>query len=613
MTGAGGWGGLRGKMLLLAVSLGALAASLLLAGLHRSQELALAAAALTLAAAAIAALGVALGQKLARLTQMGLRMAAGDLGPAPASEGQDELGRLGAALNSLSRSVAMRVGELTAARDAAEARERDQAAGQEQLQLVMDGSQDGFWDWDIRTGAFGVSRRWGEMLGYGLLELEPHRRSWERLLHPDDAPEVQRRLREHLDGRTAHFESEHRLRCRSGEWKWILDRGCVVWRAKDGTPLRMAGTHTDVTARKEADEELRRLNLELARNVENLLARNREFILLGEMTAMLQGCHRVSEAEAVLGAVLPEFFPRLAGTLYLSTPEDGPMVPAASWGKGPGEGAARGRPFAPPDCWAVRLRRQHVAGREDPEAQCHHVLRGPGAASACIPLPGQGAPSGVLSLVAEGAVPPAALQLARAVTDSIGLSLANLRLRESLHHQSISDPLTGLHNRRFMQESLNRELLRARRSGRPVGLCMVDIDHFKRFNDVHGHDAGDAVLLEVGRLLRESVRASDIVCRYGGEEFTIILPESRLDATVERADALLRACRALRVPHLGRVLDPVTISIGVAEYPGHADDVEALLRRADAALYAAKQDGRDRVAVASPAEQLSLGGQIRMA
>jgi diguanylate cyclase (GGDEF)-like protein len=114
------------------------------------------------------------------------------------------------------------------------------------------------------------------------------------------------------------------------------------------------------------------------------------------------------------------------------------------------------------------------------------------------------------------------------------------------------------------------------------------------------------VLLEVGRLLRESVRASDIVCRYGGEEFTVILPETRLESTVERAEALLRACRALRVAHLGRILTPVTISVGIAEYPAHAEDVDALLRRADAALYAAKQNGRDRVVVAPAAVRSEL-------
>jgi diguanylate cyclase (GGDEF)-like protein/PAS domain S-box-containing protein len=555
------------------------------------------AAVAAVAAGGLAALAAAVAvllrhRRVRRLTELTLRLAAGDLDPGAAPEGPGDLGRLGAALNALSRAGTHRVVSLAAARNAAETRARNRAASQEQLQLVMDGSQDGFWDWDIRTGAVGFSRRWLEMLGYRMLELEQTRAAWEELIHPEDAPEVRRRLADHLEGRTSHFESEHRLRCRSGEWRWILDRGRVVWRAADGRPLRMAGTHTDVTARKEADAELRRLNGELARTVENLLARNREFQLLAELTAMLQGCHRVTQAEAVLAAVLPEFFPGLSGTLFLAAGEDGPLRPTASWGP-----AGRPPSLDHRHCRAIRLRRPHVVAGCG-EGPCDHVAARPGWTSACVPLPSQGMPSGVLSLRVEGEVPASTLQLARAVTDAIGLSLANLRLRESLHHQSISDPLTGLHNRRFMQESLNRELLRARRSGVPVGICMVDIDHFKRINDVHGHDAGDAVLLELGRLLRESVRASDIVCRYGGEEFTIILPESRLESTVERADALLRACRALRVAHRGRLLDPVTISIGIAEYPGHAEDVEALLHSADAALYAAKQRGRDRVVVA---------------
>jgi diguanylate cyclase (GGDEF)-like protein len=177
----------------------------------------------------------------------------------------------------------------------------------------------------------------------------------------------------------------------------------------------------------------------------------------------------------------------------------------------------------------------------------------------------------------------------------LSLSLSNIRLRENLSNQSIRDPLTGLFNRRYVEENLQREISRAARKKEPVGVVMIDIDHFKTFNDLHGHAAGDRVLVELAGFLQSQMRGADIVCRYGGEEFTLILPECTLDNTIRRANQLVADARQTTVQDGGRTLGHITLSMGVAAYPEHGANPAALLAAADAVLYKAKQAGRDRV------------------
>jgi diguanylate cyclase (GGDEF)-like protein len=186
-----------------------------------------------------------------------------------------------------------------------------------------------------------------------------------------------------------------------------------------------------------------------------------------------------------------------------------------------------------------------------------------------------------------------------AIAGEVGLALANLRLRDSLRQQSIRDPLTNLFNRRYMEESFDRELQRAERKGTPIGVLVIDVDHFKDFNDSFGHDAGDALLCELGAALKGSVRGEDIACRYGGEEFVVILPDADTADSLQRAEALRSKAKGLVVHHAERSLRTVTLSIGVACYPEHGGDARTLIQVADRALYRAKSAGRDRVVLAA--------------
>jgi len=187
------------------------------------------------------------------------------------------------------------------------------------------------------------------------------------------------------------------------------------------------------------------------------------------------------------------------------------------------------------------------------------------------------------------------------MTDRVGPALANLKLRDTLRELALRDALTGLYNRRYLDDVLNRELHRAQRNGKPVAVVMIDIDHFKHFNDKYGHDAGDFVLSALARAITKSIRPSDIACRYGGEELVVVLAEANLECARARAEQMRLAIRDTHLTHLGQTLPAPTASFGVAVSPANGMTPADLLKAADQALYRAKEEGRDRVCVAAEA------------
>jgi len=220
----------------------------------------------------------------------------------------------------------------------------------------------------------------------------------------------------------------------------------------------------------------------------------------------------------------------------------------------------------------------------------------------CLPLIAKGDVLGLLHLRSRAGDAEAdaknamarVFKVANSLTEVLSLSIANIKLRETLSNQSIRDPLTNLFNRRFLEETLHREILRSLRKRTQIGVIMIDIDHFKKFNDIYGHAAGDLVLVQLAKFFRARIRESDFVCRFGGEEFTIIFPESSAEDALRRADRLREEAKLLKIYHLGQELGSITLSIGVSAYPLYGTTVEDLLRVADVALYHAKNAGRDR-------------------
>jgi diguanylate cyclase (GGDEF)-like protein len=178
----------------------------------------------------------------------------------------------------------------------------------------------------------------------------------------------------------------------------------------------------------------------------------------------------------------------------------------------------------------------------------------------------------------------------------MSLALANLKLREIMRNQAIRDSLTGLYNRRYLEETLEREVHRGNRLGICIGMIMMDLDHFKPYNDSYGHSAGDAVLRAAGHLIQNQIRGEDIACRYGGEEFLLIMPGASLEVLQQRAETIVREVKQLHLQN--HTFHPITISAGVAIFPDNGATADLVLQAADQALYHAKGAGRDRVMVA---------------
>lgn len=346
-------------------------------------------------------------------------------------------------------------------------------------------------------------------------------------------------------------------------------------------------------ASRETLEELR-----LLRNGQE--SRSTDLALLGRYGNLLIGCTDLAEALQISEQMLSLLLPDSAGTIYPLIDGEGLAEATRLWGI---HAADTGAQASADECWSMQRRKLHLGQSSDPASLCNHVhvdeARG-GFMTACIPLAVQGDTLGWIYLSAPGSGVFPKLQVAIAAADQLALALANLKLRQSLRDLSVRDPLTSLFNRRYLAESLGRELSRSKRRGLPLSVMAFDLDHFKDFNDSYGHPAGDAVLVAFAKVLQSHSRSEDIACRLGGEEFVLIMPEMDIAVALRRADELIHVLGRLDVIHEGKLLPRLTTSIGVAVFPEHGQSAEAILAQADQALYEAKAQGRNRVMVATP-------------
>lgn len=308
---------------------------------------------------------------------------------------------------------------------------------------------------------------------------------------------------------------------------------------------------------------------------------------------LLQSAETMDETSRIVGSHLPRIFPGLQGALYMYRNSREVLERHCAWG-----GMPAPQWIAPRDCWALRCGGPHLARSDD--VGCDHASAG--NPTLCVPLVSHGDVIGVLHL--DGVTLPDAWdgKLRDRVVHFAGqfaLGLANVELRERLRLQSWIDPLTQLYNRRYLNDAFRRELARARRQHLSLSIVMIDLDHFKRVNDNHGHEAGDALLSAVGTAIREAVREIDAACRYGGEEFLLLLPDCSYGDALARAEDLRARIAAIRQRAGAPAFPPPTASLGVASFPMHGNSDSELVAAADAALYRAKQGGRDRVCGAS--------------
>ncbi|MCX8952177.1 diguanylate cyclase [Ruegeria sp. NA] len=325
----------------------------------------------------------------------------------------------------------------------------------------------------------------------------------------------------------------------------------------------------------------------------------REVRLLGELNEWLQSSRSLDELFDMVARFMTHILPEAEGSVYVYSNSRDVLDGCASW-----NGGTHKSHIHPEGCWGLRRGRTYEFGASEIDFVCEHAEPHDGRPYFCFPILAHGETVGLLHLrAAEGreACFHKSRKLAQLCAEQISMAIANVRMRDQLHDQSVRDPLTGLFNRRHMTETLRKAISRSQQTGAALSLIAVDVDHFKKFNDTHGHDAGDMVLRAVGAALEQGCDRDEVACRIGGEEFMLILPDNSPEDAMTRAEQLRQSVEAVIVRYGEKALPRITISVGVAHYPAHGTMPQDLMRAADDALYVAKDKGRNQVHVAAGA------------
>jgi diguanylate cyclase (GGDEF)-like protein/PAS domain S-box-containing protein len=457
----------------------------------------------------------------------------------------------------------------------------------------------GYWEWDLMTG----QEQWSKEM-FRILGLPPNfghftHENFEQMIYPDERDHVLQAFEQAI-----YDEKPYRVEFRAilpdKTVRYVQAFGKLIRDANE-KPLRFIGTAQNITKLKQIEESLRQTNEQLQLRVNELAQQSQEINLLSKMGNLLHTCLTVEEAYTVIVRFMGQLFPNTIGILAMFDSTSDMLDVVATWGE-PSENT-QGEVFAPKECWALRQSRPYYMGDKQTYPLCNHLFSAKATVYFCVPMMAQGELLGLLHIAQpeldSSYLNEAHQRLAETISEQIALALANLKLRQRLQNQSIRDPLTDLYNRRYLEETLEREFHRAERNQQTVGIIMVDIDHFKQFNDQFGHEAGDVVLQTLGHFLNEYIRKGDIACRYGGEEFTLILPGAPKEVVEKRAELIRTKIKSVMIEYHHQHLGPITLSIGVATFPQHGKQFEQVLRAADAALYQAKNQGRDKVVVAT--------------
>ncbi len=354
----------------------------------------------------------------------------------------------------------------------------------------------------------------------------------------------------------------------------------------------------NITRQKEAELSLAEAQKALSARVIELERRNFEISMQSEMLTMMQFSQEIDETYKMVGQVLRQLFPGLNGSLLALNSSRNELSEHYSWGI---DGLSRSS-FQAEACWALRSGKPFLNVDTNQGFVCQHIPQPLPHSTYCVPFMIDNVPAGCLSIwpnLPNGSIQETEIRLANSTCEQIGLAFTNIKLRQGLREQAIRDGLTGLYNRLYLDESITRELYRQERNGQALSVIMMDLDHLKEINDIYGHAAGDSVLRALGHLLKQSVRASDLPCRYGGDEFVLVMPETSLEIARRRAEKIADLFRKLSIPFGAQTLGGYTLSIGIATAPQHGHTSQDLLSSVDTALYQAKRAGRDRIVNAS--------------
>ncbi len=402
---------------------------------------------------------------------------------------------------------------------------------EERLRYALEGAGDGIWDWNLVTNEVFFSKRWKEMLGFSEDEIDSNLDEWKNRVHPEDLEQVYADITAHLEGKSHIYSNEHRVKCKDGSYKWILDRGTIVSRTVDGTPLRMVGSHSDISERKQSQLKLAYYLQIIDKNVISSTTD-----LHGKITKVSQAFSDIS------GYSKNELIGKNHNIIrHKDTPKS---LYKELW-----ETIQSG------NVWEGEIKNRNKEG---------------------------------LAYWVDVTISPVKNEKDEIVSyTSIRHDITDKKRIEEL---SVTDRLTQLYNRLKLDEIFSMKLASARRYNTPFSVIMMDIDFFKSVNDTWGHQAGDEVLKEFSSILKNNIRETDVVGRWGGEEFLILSSETDLDSAIELSEKLRDLVSLFKFSFAGHK----TASFGVSSY--HAgDDEKTIVKRADDALYRAKENGRNRV------------------
>lgn len=458
------------------------------------------------------------------------------------------------------------------------------------------------WEADAETGRFlFISHQVENLFLYSTSEWLNAGKFFKDQIFSEDRKKVLDAYQRSID-QEVDCQIEYRRVSKDGAIVWVQDNIRYIFADERHKQLR--GVMVDITNKRRAEESLLKLNRELKYSVQQLEQRNREISILHEMSDMFRLCLDRVEAYRIIGVAAEKLFCGDSGAIYLLNSSGKMLALSIPWG----DSLNHEMNFTPDSCWALRRGRTHRIANSANNLVCKNICGENSNECFCIPMVFQGETLGVFHIECHfseeqcnshlSAEYEAKYQLSVSMTEHVAMAIANMALRETLQIQAVHDSLTGLFNRRYMEEALVRELALAERTKSLLGVIMIDIDHFKHFNDTHGHDAGDTLLRAFGGYLLNNIREYDIVCRYGGEEFICILPGTTIDNAMDRAEQLRSHLMSLKIEHLGRPMEMVSISAGVAIYPEHGTTPQTLVKAADEALYRAKKKGRNLVEAA---------------
>lgn len=452
------------------------------------------------------------------------------------------------------------------------------------LRVLEDGSLEPEW----------ISEAFTRLTGYRLSDLSGMPVA--AAIASDGRARLQQRVHKLLGGN--RDQDDFMLVTKTGEVIWVHDLCVPVWDAVHERVVRLVGVGYDESEKKLLESELCTLRFRMQKGAEELERRSREISLFSEMSSALQKTTNLQQAYQVISTMVDRIFPGIPGALLALSEEGGFLREVLQWGH-----PETNRPGINVNtCRALRGEKPG-GDREAFRApfSCSRCWNPSGAQHLCLPLTSDRTAIGILRLdfsALEDEIPEPQARLAAAVAEQISLVLSNHSLLENLREQALRDPLTGLYNRPFLFEALGDEILQADSMSAPLSLILLDIDNFKHINDAYGQAAGDLVLHRVAHAVKQVVRTEDLVCRYGGEEFVVLLISSPLDGAIKRAQQMVAKVAHLQVEHAGKVIASLSMCAGVSTYPVHGKTGDDIIRAADEALTLAKDRGPGSVIVA---------------